>query len=467
MARRRFLVTCGRAAAAMAGAAGAVGRTEERVKDQPNLLFILTDDQRFDALGCVNSVAITPNMDSLAAHGVRFDRTFVTTSICSPSRATCLTGRYGRANGVPGLGMALNRDEVTFAHLLKRAGYATGYVGKWHLKWPKPKGAGFDFVTYFTSNGPHHNRRVIEQGRRKVARGYIEDYLAGQSVAFIEQAAASGRPFVLHHATQIPHMDHRFSWPAGAETLARFPLETMPVPATWRDDLSGKPPYLKTARSRARAQEDYGYTDAKAIRRHWQHYLASVAEMDAALGKVFAALDRLGLRENTWIILMGDNGWFMGEHGFTSKVLAYEDSIRVPFIVAGPGLDGAVSEELILNADIAPTLLDLAGLPVPKRMHGRSLVPLLEGETQGWRKSVLYEAIEPELGVWPHVAVRTVQWKYIQTFDLKDRSRVIFEELYDLKNDPHETENLAGENEHAETQKRLKTELAELRRRMD
>ena len=456
MDRRQFL-------GAMAVAAGGVACGAPRKDKMPNLIFILTDDQRFDALGAANPLVQTPTMDALAKRGVLFRNAFVATSICSPSRAGCLTGRYGSANGVPGLGMSLHRGEVTFAQLLKRAGYLTGYVGKWHLKWPKPKDAGFDDVTYFESNGPHYNRKVNERGRNTVAKGYIEDYLADQSVRFIERAAGAGKPFVLHHATQIPHMDHRFTWPAKAETLARYPLDRMPVPESWRDDLRGKPPYLKEGRNYVRAQETYGYGDADAIRRHCQAYWASITEMDRSLGRIAAALARLGIRDDTWIILMGDNGWFMGEHGFTSKVLPYEESIRVPFLVSGPGLEGTTRDELILNADVAPTFLDLAGLPVPGNMHGRSLLPLLRGEDFAWRQGILYEAPKPELGSWPLAAVRTGRWKYIQTFDIKAHSTLVFEELYDLQADPHEMTNLASRPEHKATVQRLQAELARLR----
>ena len=459
MLRRQFLARLGLAASGLPTAL----RAAEGKPLMPNLIFILTDDQRFDALGCVNPLVQTPTMDALAKRGVLFRNAFVATSICSPSRACCLTGRYGSANGVPGLGMSLHRGEVTFAQLLRKSGYQTGYVGKWHLKWPKPKAAGFDDVTYFESNGPHYNRKVTERGRKTVAKGYIEDYLADQSVRFIERAAGAGKPFVLHHATQIPHMDHRFSWPAKAQTLARYPLDKMPVPRSWRDDLSGKPPYLKTGRNYTRAQETYGYTDPAAIRRHCQAYWASITEMDAALGRIVAALDRLGIRDDTWIILMGDNGWFLGEHGFTSKVLPYEESIRVPFIVSGPGLKGETRDELILNADVAPTFLNLAGLPIPENMHGRSLLPLLRGERVTWRQSILYEAPKPELGSWPLVAVRTDRWKYIQTCAIRDPAKLVFEELYDLQADPHEMTNLAGRPEHKATVQRLQAELARLR----
>jgi arylsulfatase A-like enzyme len=272
------------------------------------------------------------------------------------------------------------------------------------------------------------------------------------------------------------------------------------VPASWRDDLSGKPPYL--ARSRFRTQgEKYGYATEAGIRAHRRQYLAIVSQMDRSLGRLVEACGRLGLGENTYVFLMGDNGWFMGEHGFTSKVLAYEESMRVPLVVAGPGLEGAADGRLVLNADLAPTMLDLAGLPVPGNMHGRSLAPLLGGrnlaaalggratppalvgqatlaggraplagrqaplggQAPPWRESILYEALAPELSSWPLVAVRTRDFKYIQTFDLADRSQTAFEELYDLRNDPAEMRNLAPSPEDRETLDRLKDELARLR----
>jgi len=427
---------------------------------------ILADDIGWGDFASYNpkSKIPSPNLDRLVREGMRFTNAHSPAALCAPTRYSMLTGNYpwrGRSvGGTWGYNVPshLKPGQETVATLLKKAGYRTGYVGKWHLPQPNPKGAGFDYAMHFMSNGPHLNRKVIDQGKPTVAKGFIEDYIATKAVEFMEQG---GGPFLLHIATQVPHMDHRFSWPSRPETRARFRDVDMPVPASWQDDLEGKPPYLKTSRSRERAVK-YGYRDRAAIQKHWADYLAAVADMDASLGKVLAALDRLDQRENTWIVLMGDNGWFMGEHCFTSKVLPYEESIRVPFLVAGPGLKGTVCDELILNADIAPTLLELAGLPVPERMHGRSLLPLLRGETAGWRTSILYEALKPELGSWPLVAVREKRWKYIRTFDLKDREKVVFEELYDLDADPHELKNVVDQPANAEAVERLKRELAEL-----
>ncbi len=434
---------------------------------RPNLIFILTDDQRHDALGCAgNRLIRTPNMDSLAARGVLFRNAFVTLSICSPSRACCLTGRYGSANGVTTLGAKLKAGEKTFAQYLKGAGYQTCFVGKWHIGGSTPGDVGFDDVVYFTSNGPQHDREVIEHGKQTTAKGYIEDHCADQSIRFIESAAKQDAPFLLHLCTQVPHMTPEFTWEARPETLELYNEAAMPVPETWDDDLFGKPPYLREARFRTRAQDIYGYRDPAAIREHTKRYYAAITDLDEALGRVIAAVGALGIRDNTYILLMGDNGWFMGEHGLTSKVLAYEESIRVPLIVSGPGLKGEVNDELVLNADIAPTLLDLAGAPVPSHVHGASLVPLLRGQQTDWRTSFLYEAPIPALGSWPLFALRSHEWKYIQTYDPEHPSRLVFEELYDLRNDPHEMGNLAGLEERRETQERLRAELAELRERV-
>ena len=167
----------------------------------------------------------------------------------------------------------------------------------------------------------------------------------------------------------------------------------------------------------------------------------------------------MGLRDNTYFIFMGDNGWFMGEHGFTSKVLPYEESIRVPMILAGPGIEHGTDDNLALNIDLAPTILELAQIPIPQNMHGESLLRLLKNNETQWRKSFLYEAPTPSLGSRPLLALRTQRYKLIQTFDVDDPARVVFGELYDLQQDPKEMKNLANEAKYAETVRQLRAEL--------
>ena len=464
--RRQFIRFAGSGLVVLTTGGCTFKGTSQHGEGRPNFIFILTDDQRHDALGCAGNVSIrTPNMDALASRGVRFENAFVTLSICSPCRAASLTGRYGSANGVTSVPGTIDPDERTIAHILRDAGYRTGMIGKWHLG-NTPQQCGFDSATYFMSNGPYYGRSVIDNGVEKTAKGYIEDYNADRAIEFLKKSADSAQPFFLFYCPQVPHMNHEFDWPAREETLALYDASEMPLPMTWRDDLADKPPYLKDSRSRTQALH-YGYDQAENVQRHWQRYYAAITEMDASLGRLLGAVDDLGLDDNTYIFLMGDNGWFMGEHGFTSKVLPYEESIRVPMIMTGPTVRPRVDDHLVLNIDIAPTVLDLAGLTTPQGIHGTSMRRLLRGRGPRWRRSFLYEAPTPSLGSWPLYAVRTDRWKYIQTFDKANPQRLAFEELYDLKTDPKETTNLAGLARHAKRQAALKAELYRLRAKLD
>ncbi len=434
----------------------------------PNFVFIHTDDQRHDALGCSgNGMIRTPSLDNLAARGVRFTNAFVATSICSPSRACCFTGRYASLNGVMNVpGNPLNDGEVTFVQLLKERGYQAGYSGKWHLNGPvSPAEAGYDFASYFHSNGPQWDRKVFVQDTETVADGFIEDYISARAIDFLESAAARSQPFLLHYSTQVPHMDHEFNWVPKPATLDSYYGVIPEVPESWSDGLSGKPEYLKTSRSRAQALK-YGYHNRSRVQAHIREYYAAITDMDAALGRTLDKLDELGVRDNTYIIFMGDNGWMIGEHGFTSKVLPYEESIRVPMIVAGPGISPGVRDELVLNADIMPSILDFAGIPPRTNVNGRALGPLLSGQTSAWRDTILYESPSGALGTHPLVAVRGRRWKYIQTFHRDRPSELMFEELYDLETDAAEMQNLAGQPAHAATQKQLAAELHRLRNTM-
>lgn len=442
----------------------ALWRTPCDAAVKPNILIVFTDDQRWDAFHASGNDKIdTPNLDSLAERGMRFTNAFVTLSICGPSRAAMLTARYNSANGVVTAGGGnLNKNEVTFAQRLKPLGYRTGVAGKWHLA-TTPTQCGFDFASTCKGNGTWYGRQFERNGEKVTAKGFVDDFIAAETIGFMEKAKAADEPFVFWMCTQVPHMDHKYEWPALPEYLDHYHTQSMPLTPTWNDDLSGKPAHLKTSRSRTQAIK-YGYEDPEAIRRHTRDYYASVEQMDASLGRVLDALDRLKIRESTWILFMADNGWMMGDHGFTSKVLAYEESIRVPMMIVGPGVKPGVCDELVLGIDLSATILDVTGLDRPDKIHGRSLLPLAKAEPDvKWRHEFLYEAPKSQLETKPLWAVRNDRWKYVETL-LDPKTGEVFQELYDLENDPQEMRNLANSPEQAERVSQLAADMVRLKK---
>ena len=431
--------------------------------NNPNFLVIFTDDQRASAIGYANDEVHTPNLDKLASTGKIFDNAFVTLSICSPSRAALLTGRYGSSNGVTTFGnVSLNPGETTFANQLKNLGYQTGIIGKWHLK-STPEACGFDHATYFFSNGPWYDRTVVENGKEKTAPGFIEKYIADKSIAFIDSVSKNEAPFLLFHCTQVPHLDNHFEWDIQPSTMEKhYQNSNIQPPENWKDDLSNKPGYLDSGRHRIRAIQ-YGYRSKDTLLNETKRYFASITEMDTQLGRIFNSLEENGVDKNTYIIFMGDNGWFIGDHLFTSKVLPYEESISVPLFINGPGIEPGRNQEIVLNIDIFPTILDILDRDIPADIHGESMKPLLQGEQVSWRDRFLYEAPEPQLGSWPLWAIRTDKWKYIETYHIENTDSLIFTELYNLEEDPSELNNLADELENKDQLVRFSQQLNNLK----
>lgn len=438
------------------------GMKTHKKNRRPNILFIFTDDQRSDGYGASgNALLNTPNIDRLAGRGIRFKNAFVTMSLCSPSRASTLTGRYGSANGVTSVGnVGLNPGEPTFSKALREAGYRTGVTGKWHLK-TTPEECGFDFASICRGVGSWHDREFAINGKKRKVPGFVDDVVAEESIRFIRESRKGDKPFLLWMCLQLPHMDQKMQWPVEQRFLDKYDPARMPLPETWNDDLSGKPEYLKTSRNRAQA-EVYGYKDPENIREHVRRYYASIEQMDESIGRVLKELDKEDLWHDTWILFMGDNGWLIGEHGMTSKVVAYEDSIRIPMIVAGPDLREGEADELVINTDLCATIYELAGLEAPACTHGSSLLPILYRKKVPWRNCILYEVVRTQHGTRPQWALRDHRWKYIETNLQKEEGR-FFYELYDLKNDPLEKSNLADLHEYRNTTEEISRRLRQLR----
>lgn len=414
------------------------------LQKQPNFIFIYSDDQRQDALGADgNRIIITPELDKLARQGVRFTNANVVFSLCSPSRAALLTGRYGSINGVLQLGSDLNPNEKTVAQYLHKAGYLTGLSGKWHIG-RDPSEAGFDFSVWFYGNGTYYDRTIHDQGKTVNPKIHCDQYCVNRSIDFLKEAVKSGKPFFLFHNTQLPHMNNKLIWDALQETKDKYNVAEMPVAKSRLDNLKNKPEYLQHVRNRTQAKK-YGYPDSLAIQKHTRDYYSVITEMDQFLGQLFKAIDELGIRENTYIFFMSDNGWMLGEHCFTSKVLPYKPSIHVPMFVVGPGIKPRTDENFVLNIDMAPTLLKLAGLNVPKNLQGKEITPLLFHKVTGFRHAFVYEGLGTYGGAKPNLTFVNNQYKFIVTYKSSSLDTVIFRELYDRKKDPDELFNMIND----------------------
>ncbi len=437
---------------------------------RPNIVFILVDDLRHDALSCAGHPFLkTPNVDRLAAQGTRFSNAFVTTSLCSPSRASILTGTYAHVHGVRGNeGQDPDPALSTFPALLQKSGYRTGYVGKWHMAPKADPRPGFDYWLSFMAQGVYVNPKLNENGRDFQAEGYMTDLLTEYATRFIKEADKD-KPFCLYLSHKAVHGDF-VPAPRHAKAMAdaRFP-----EPPNYRDDLSGKPAWQRLLRVRGAAfkRPPPATIPAAAEVSKWDprpesrprviDYLRAMLAVDDSVGAVTKALQEAGRLDNTIIVFMGDNGFFHAEHnGMGDKRLAYEEALRVPLLAAGPGVAaGKVCPAMVLNIDIAPTLLSRAGVSVPEVMQGRDASALLAGKDVPWRDSFLYEYFQERQypGFPTMLGVRTQDAKYVRYPEIQD-----IDELYDLKADPAEMRNLATDPAAKPRIERLGRELERL-----
>ena len=414
---------------------------KQTITSRPNFIVVTTDDQRWDGAGFNNlSQVDTPGLDRLASRGLQFTDAHVALSLCSPSRAAILTGQYGSRNGVIELGGALAKPENSVACILRNAGYATAISGKWHLK-TTPEEAGFSWAVTFQANGAWYGRAVNRNGKQVKPNELVDAYCAKESVRFLRERNPQ-QPFFLWHCTQLPHMAKN-SWPVTEASRAHYADRPVTVPKSWNDGLENKPAYISKSRNRTQALE-YCYDNPARIEAHIRDYRAAMTELDSALAPLWQELDKQGLWENTFVIFLSDNGWFLGEHGLTSKVIPYAPSTRIPFLIAGPGVKAGHAPQLVSNLDVAPTLLQLAGLPVADNIQGQSLMPFLGGRIPAnWRKSFLYEGLATYGGVKPNGAIISKDWNVILTWDKEAAVGKPFIEAYHRTEDSEELNNQA------------------------
>lgn len=418
---------------------------------RPNIIFILNDDQRYDAMGFLNPELRTPNMDRIAREGTYFPNAFVTTALCSPSRASILTGQYMHNHGIADNNIRFRPGTFFFPMALQKAGYRTAFIGKWHMggHGDKPQ-PGFNHWISFSgqgnylpddgNGGPRHMLNI--DGRRVEQRGYITDELNQYALDWLKQQRGD-KPFFLYlshkavHSDFIPAERHRNLYSRNA---IKLPDSMADTPANYE----GKPRWVRDQRNSWHGV-DFPYHSTVDMKDYKLRYNQTLAAVDEGIGAIIGLLERQGLLENTVIMMMGDNGFMFGEHGLIDKRNAYEESMRVPLIAFSGGVaKGRVVPDLVANIDIAPTFLSLAGARAGASMDGRSFAAQLLGgkPASPWRNTLNYEYYwEYNYPQTPTtLAIRGPRYKYIQYHGVWDT-----EELYDLQNDPHEMRNLIAD----------------------
>jgi arylsulfatase A-like enzyme len=399
---------------------------------RPNFLFILTDDLRYNALGCIGHPFVkTPNIDRIAREGATFSNAFCTTPLCSPSRASFLTGRYVRSHGVLGNGdsNAISHQLITWPRLLHDSGYETCYAGKWHMGEDDTPRPGFDRWVSFKGQGTFNDPALNIDGNRIQTSGYVTDILTGHAVEFL--AKKRSKPFVMYLAHKAVHNPVT---PAERHKNL-FANETILRAANAKDSLDGKPALQRKVKG-APGPNTTGTSD-EAIR----NQLRCLTSVDEGIGTILKTLEDTGQLDNTFVVFTSDNGFFWGEHRLDNKRWAYEEALRIPMVMRYPKLirPGSKVGRMVLNVDMAPTMLELAGLKPPADVHGRSILPLLNGTVKEWRTSFLSEYFkEPNYPLVPNwQAVRNEGWKYVHYTELEG-----MDELYNIAADPGEMKNL-------------------------
>lgn len=463
---------------------------------RPNILFIFADDlasQAISAYGHKLRLLDTPQMDRLAREGVRFDRCLVPNSICGPSRAVVLTGKYSHLNGFYRNGNRFDGSQQTFPKLLQKAGYQTAIIGKWHLETDP---TGFDHWHILPGQGIYYNPPMIRNGERVTHSGYTTDLITDFSLEWLKQRDKS-RPFLLMCQHKAPHRE----WAPALRHLGWNEDRKFPEPETLFDDYSGRgraereqdmtlekafndrdaklkpPPSLTPEQLRVwnayyeprnEAFRKANLTGKDLVRwryqRYMHDYLGTVKAVDESVGRLLDYLDKEGLADNTLVVLSSDQGFFLGEHGWFDKRWIYEESLTTPLIIRWPGVakPGSTCAALVSVLDFAETFLDAAGLPIPADMQGRSLRPLLEGKVPAdWRKSFYYHYYEfpGAHSVRRHYGIVTDRYKLFHFYE----PEMNYWTLIDRDKDPHELRNVYDDPTYASVRKTLHEELNRLR----
>lgn len=429
MTRKEFLQSVTAAGAAAPAIAG---------KARRNLVVILSDDHSYNTMSCAGHPWLkTPGMDRMASRGALFSNAFATTSLCSPSRASIMTGQYAHAHGVLDNSTPFAKNAVVFPELLRRNGYRTAFMGKWHMgnEGERPQ-AGFERWISFRGQGVYIDPVLSYDGRQEKRQGYLTDILTQEALKFIGEKKAD--PFCLFLSHKAVH---GFCEPA-ARHRELYRTEPIPYPKSMADTdeaYRGKPDWVRRQR-RSWHGVDGMYNRTISFDKNYRDYCTTLMALDDSIGQVLSTLEDNRLLQSTLVLYMSDNGFQFGEHGLIDKRTMYESSIRIPMLAHCPDLFEANQKVrgMALNIDVAPTLLDAAGLAPARTMHGRSLLPLLKGGAE-WRKDFLYEYFwERAYPQTPSIlGLRTDRHSYMNYHGVWDR-----DELYDIEADPGQNNNL-------------------------
>ena len=472
--RRDFMKTISIGALAMAMQEMGCTRSGTVQPKRPNILFIMSDDHPNSALSCYGSkVNTTPNIDRLAKEGILFNHAYVTTSLCSPSRASILTGTYPHINGQVSIPKLFDESIQTFPKLLQAGGYETAIIGKWHLS---SEPTGFDYWNVLIGQGPYFNPPMVENGALRNHTGYTTDIITDISLDWLKNRDDE-KPFCLLCHNKAPH----YVWEPDDKHTHMFDDAVFPEPETFNDTHKDRVSPREADLNVGDMHEHFLYQNwpgvakipqglsPEQIKKHnYQEFmkdvLGCIASVDDNVGRILDFLEDTGLAENTIVVYTSDNGYFLGEHGWTDKKVIYDESILVPLLVRYP--DGiapsSVNDDFVLNIDFAPTFLDYAGVSIPPDIQGRSIRPLLENRVPGdWRTSIYYQLYHANKRFGrnlPHYGIRTKSHKLAYWY------REIHDwELYDLEKDPNELKNVYNDPLYTDVVAGLKTELKKLR----
>jgi len=494
---------------------------KDRDQSRPNILFIMSDDHAYQAISAYSDKLIsTPNIDRIASEGILFTNACVTNSICAPSRATILTGKHTHINGKIDNSMPFDTNQVTFPQLFSQAGYETAMFGKLHFG-NNPKGVD-DFMI-LPGQGSYINPRFITPGVDTTITGYVTDIITDLAIRWLDEKRDPERPFLMMYLHKAPH---RAWWP-NPEKFETFSARSFPEPETLFDNYENRGSAARTAEMSIRdlllsydnkvlpeAIEEAGITNddprnrkyfegsdysrmneeqrslyrpildsiSRDFKSRWpfmsneekmrwqyqryiQDYLACISSVDDNVGRVLDYLDESGLDENTMVVYTSDQGFYLGEHGWFDKRFVYEESFKTPLLIRWPNEinPGISSDEMVQNLDFAQTFLEAARIEVPEDMQGKSLIPLLKGDTSKWDRDAVYyhyyEYPDGEHMVKRHYAIITREFKLVHFYYDVDEW-----ELYDRKKDPYEMKNVYKDPAYAEIAARLHKELDELRK---